>query len=306
MCETDLSRLPSRHYLEQHKAACPTCGQEIAPEVFQQNDLRKLQIDAQLARVVSELYNKKEQLAEATRLLTSTQESSRRLPELEAQADTLHQRAFVDRDAMQPQAPEYLDGQIFDLEQRRGEFYARLQAIELELVATAARLDTTKKVKTAFGGEVRNLMFDLIRGPLEKWTHHYIGILIDTGIQVQFPHQDCREKFEILVWNGAHSQELSIYSGGELWRITVAILLAFRQVLSYQSGCQLDFILMDDFAGELDDAGIANALQTLEQLTREDVGHIIMSVPREAYLPAGRYNRMTVTKQGGHSRVAAA
>jgi DNA repair exonuclease SbcCD ATPase subunit len=255
------------------------------------------------AQCERELVANQEVAGQVAAKVLRVQESVRNTKELEHQAEGLHQTAILLRDQMVLQKAQYLEEQIGQLQFRRAGAQTRIQELEGLLVKTSQDLETHKRVGVAFSGEVRNLMFDLIRGPLEEWTHHYIGLLLDTGIQVQFPHQDVREKFEIVVWNGQHAQELSRYSGGELWRITIAILLAFRKVLAQQQNCKLDFLLMDDFAGELDNEGVANALQVLGQLTREDIGTVLMTIPREEFLPAGRYNHLVVTKQGGQSSV---
>ena len=303
--ESDISRLSSREYLEQCRDVCPTCGQAITAFTLQAQDERKRNLQNDLSLIQTQLRAAQEHLQNVSSTLSRVQDNTQQVRKLEEQADTLHQTAVLQRDQMLTRKSDYLDTQITALRERRAASQFRIAELESKLVDTSTQIDLHKKVGTAFSGEVRNLMFDLIRGPLEEWTHHYVEKLIDTGLSVQFPHQDCREKFEILVWNGPHAQDLSSYSGGELWRITIAILLAFRKVLSGQANCKLNFLLLDDFAGELDNEGVAKALQVLEQLTHEEVGTILMTIPREEFLPAGRYNKLVVTKKGGQASVTA-
>jgi DNA repair exonuclease SbcCD ATPase subunit len=304
--EADLARLPSRHYLEAHREACPTCGQVIEPLNVLQNEKRRLELQGAITAKANELAAHQRVYAELATTVQRVQQNALRIKALEDQAETLHQTAIHHRDACEPRRADYLEGQIAQLQQRLWDGQARVRELEGLLVETSLQIDLHKKVASAFGGEVRNLMFDLIRGPLEEWTHHYVNLLLDTGIHVQFPHQDTREKFVILVWNGQHSQELSLYSGGELWRITIAILLAFRKVLADQRVCKLDFLLMDDFAGELANEGVAQALVVLEQLTREEIGTILMTIPKAEFLPPGRYHNIHVTRKGGQAVVSQA
>ena len=301
----DLRRQTSAAYLERHKAACPTCAQPIPPHSIAEVGLKTAKLQAELAGRNVELQAQNGAWTSAQQLLARVQQSTQEIRALEERADTLHQQALFAKDELAERRSDYLDGQVFELTQRRAEGLARIAWLEQALYATEVSREAHAYVRAAFGGEVRNLMFDFLRGPLEEWTHFYVGQLIDTGISIQFPHQDAKEKFEILVWNGQHKQDLSVYSGGEIWRIAIAILLALRKVLAQNSGCKLDFLLCDDFAGELDDCGIVEVLSAFQQLTKSDISTILFAIPRRAYIPAIPHHTVEVTRKGGQSAITA-
>lgn len=298
-----LARLPSRLHLEQYREGCPTCGQPIGEKCIQELELERLAGQSNLRLLEQNLEAARHTHAGVAELLARVQQNGARVREMERQAETLHQQAHHFRDQSAPLQPHYIEGQIEELRGRWAACQSRIEELERLLVDTSEKLGIMKETKRAFSGDVRNLMFDLIRGPLEEWTHHYVERLIDTGLTVEFPHQNVKEKFEIFIWNKADKQELYQYSGGERWRVAIAILLALRKVLSLQHGCKLDFLLIDDPAGELDDAGIAETFQVFQELTQEGIGSILLTVPRASYLPACHYNSVEVTRQHDHASI---
>ena len=299
-----IRELPSGQYLEQYREACPTCSQPISGATLAGIEAKRAGLKFQEGLAQKELASKRAVLQATIETLERIRANTSQVPALERRLDELHQTAALKKEELDPRSNQYLEAQISELRRRSNECALALATTQHHIGQILSQLEIHKAVSSAFNGEVRNLMFDLIRGPLEQWTHYYMEQLCDTGLTVQFPHQDAREKFEILVWNGGTSQELSQYSGGELWRITIAIMLAFRAVLRAQTGCKLDFLMMDDFAGELDQEGIAQALLLLGKLTPGEISTILMTIPRDEFLPAGYYTRMVVTRKGRTAHVA--
>lgn len=300
--QADFSRIPTRAYLEAHRDSCSMCGQEIQEITILQRDAQRAQITAEMVRVRGQLEQSRVVLNGVVARLGKAQASMGNIQLLDARVDDLHHATVLAKDELTPQDPKFIREHIKEYQDRIAQLQERNRVLDDLLIQRKEQAQVLQDVGVAFGSEVRNLMFDLVRGPLEEWSQYYIDMLLDTGISIQFPHQDTREKFEIWIWNGQHCQDLSAYSGGEMWRISIAILLAFRKVLAANQNCQLDFLLLDDFAGELDNEGVFHALQVLRKLTEHEVKMVLMTIPREEFLPPGQYNRIEVRKQGGVSK----
>lgn len=137
-----------------------------------------------------------------------------------------------------------------------------------------------------FSRDIKNVMFDLLRDSLECYTDSYIRELTTGDFRVTFPSnsQNIREKFDIILYNGSFEQEIKGYSEGESWRISFAILLALRRVLHDRSRGLLDFVLIDDPVGGLDDFGTRGFIQLLRTMSETECSLVLCTVPKNGFL----------------------
>lgn len=167
----------------------------------------------------------------------------------------------------------------------------------------ANEIQVSGKLVTMMSSEIRNLLFDRIRGTLEACTDRYLRTIAGEMLSVSYPSKDSagREKFDILVSGmGEDPRDLSTYSEGEAWRATFAILLALRDTLLQQAKCKLSVLLIDDPVGVLDITGMRRYLEVLRDLAKGTAETILVTLPREDGIETGD-NVITVTKKGGEA-----
>lgn len=167
----------------------------------------------------------------------------------------------------------------------------------------ASELHVTSKLVGIFQSEMRNLLFDGIRGNLELATDKYIRTVAGDSVSVSYPSKDAagREKFDILLLRNGKSKDMSSFSGGEAWRATFAALLALREVLLARAGCKLNVLLIDDALGELDNTGTALYVEVLRRLADEGLAeNILVTVPKSDSLRDER--TVTVVKEKGKAK----
>ena len=170
-------------------------------------------------------------------------------------------------------------------------------------VETANEIHVTSKLITIFQSEIRNLLFDGIRGSLEYLTEQYVRTIAGEMLSVEYPSKDSsgREKFDILLHRGGKAKDLSSFSEGEAWRATFAILLALRETLLTKAGCKLSMLLVDDPVGVLDTVGTLRYAEVLRELADKGLAEVILvSLPKADMIASDRV--ITVVKEKGSSR----
>lgn len=159
---------------------------------------------------------------------------------------------------------------------------ARLLELTSTVQDVSEEIYTTGQLARMFSSDVRNMMFDRIRGILEHLTAQRMRELTGTGTVVKFPCTSAggREQFIIEVWDRKKNRDLSMWSEGESWRTAFAILLALRETMLARTGCKLSILLVDDPLGGLDKTGMKVFVEILRNLS--DVAEtILVAVPRE-------------------------
>lgn len=199
---------------------------------------------------------------------------------------------------------DLLEAKIADLKSRNGEEHAEIERARLKSADLAQEIHVTSKLSGILSSEIRNLLFDKIRGRLESCTEQYARLIAGQMLFVQYPSVDKagREKFEILLSRGEVSADLSTFSEGEVWRAAFAILLALRETLMSKSKCKLSLLLVDDPVGVLDKTGTQRFIEVLRKLADEGLAQtILVTIPKEDYLFGDRTIR--VIKENKRARI---
>jgi len=77
------------------------------------------------------------------------------------------------------------------------------------------------------------------------------------------------ETFDIEVASGGRTDEFETYSGGEQFRISLALRLALSKILSQRIGGNVKFLLLDEVSSSLDDKGLEMFINIVKQLGNE-------------------------------------
>ncbi len=175
-----------------------------------------------------------------------------------------------------------------------------------DMLGVEAQREQLKFWKEGFGPSgIRNLMLDDLRGALAFATKRYLYQLAVDTIQVEFPQagrtRTSQDKFEVDVTMNGHKQPLHMFSDGEEWRASFAVLLALGDVLRGFSRHRIDLRMIDDPLGDLDDAGVTAFMGCAYDMFASS-GTVLVAVPRPVSVDF-RARVWTVKKTGEESRV---
>lgn len=158
-----------------------------------------------------------------------------------------------------------------------------------------------RELYSAFSKDIKNMMFDILRDSLEANTAKFVNALAGESYQVRYPVTN-RENFEITVSHNGYEQDLKGFSEGESWRVSFAILLALREILTDRCRTKWDFIMIDDPVGKIDETGTSELMDILRGLSEGECTTVLCTLPLDRYITGGDLV-LRVTKQFGQSRV---
>jgi exonuclease SbcC len=126
--------------------------------------------------------------------------------------------------------------------------------------------ETLKKALSKDG--IPALMIETVVPQLEGHANELLDRLTNGQIRVEFRLQKklksggFADSFEIYVTDEQGTRSVAMYSGGEKYRIILAIHSAFSRYLIHRSGTPLKFLCIDEPTG-LDDQGLERFVETL-------------------------------------------
>jgi len=287
--------------------ACPTCGEPARAEKIEA-------IIALRDKITKQREQLKNDAKEATKALEACQVSQQRYRDWKARTELAKSRreqymtelAHVEEDlTAKPVSLFALAEEESRLKHQIHQQKQEIDAVVDEYEVRGSTLTVLKRLSLGFTSEMRNLLFDRIRGDLDVYTQAYLQNLAGRQLQVEYPSGDgARERFDILVYNEqARAQKLEAYSGGEYWRVALSILFALRDVLMLKSKCRLPLLCIDDPVGPVDPIGLTNFFSTLQGFIDSGSAEtILVTVPDAAVATTG--NVVKVIREGGIARLA--
>lgn len=293
------SEIATIHDLE--AGYCPTCGHTIDPEWAAGRQRQKAILQQELAAIEANISTSQTTLyridtsLQEVRVAQSRQEQDRRaIEDLRIQYRHL-------QDECEPRTYANSTDQIFQLQTRIMNMEHQIQLKHTQAAQYGARAKQYGIVSALFSKDVRNYLFDDVRGKLEQFTSLYLAEINDTPISVRYPVEAAREKFEITICDGPNERDISTFSTGENWRVAFALLLALRQVLWTENRCKLNFLIIDDpIGGALDRTGTYEFLGLMARIvTLGSVPVLLATVPKDEYCEGGnQVLRVTRTERG--------
>lgn len=286
---------------------CPTCGEPARAERIEEVLAARDKASLERNRIKTEINGTQKELE-------AVQQAQQRFRDWKARTDLAKDRRnrYNTELAHVAQELQAKPVSLFHLAEQEAELkrQVRAQAEEIsellrETEEQGSKLAILRRLQSGFASEMRNLLFDRIRGDLEQYTAAYLQNFASGQIRVEYPSgEGAREKFDIVVFNEQGvAQKLEAYSGGEFWRTTLAILLALRDVLMLKSGCTLPLLLLDDPVGPVDPVGLTNLFSALGTLVEDNLAKtILVTVPDASVATTG--NVVKIIREGGVSWVA--
>lgn len=160
----------------------------------------------------------------------------------------------------------------------------------------------------AFGyGGIRSVLLDGVAEKLTERTNHYLKILTDGTVWVQFSTLsetkagEARERFEVKVFNNFGAGTYAGNSGGERQRIDICIALALHWLVRTRAAKPLGFAIFDEVFERMDETGCEFVVNLLRQ-EQADLGTMFV-VSHNPALSARFPQSIEVEKRGGVSRI---
>ena len=228
-----------------------------------------------LAQARQAAQDRRDQLCRMREYLSSLETDRARLAEIKPQLSRLSSDILK------------LESQQKTLIARRGQLQGSLQRIEeLERQITQQTQELRRireeqaiyeELRVAFGREgVQALLIDTILPQIEAEANHLLARMTEGRMHVKLESQrplqsrkgQFAETLEIKVSDELGHRSYEMFSGGESFRINLALRIALSKVLANRSGAPLPTLFIDEGFGTQDSAGreqILDVLSTLEQ-----------------------------------------
>ncbi len=228
-----------------------------------------------LAQARQATQDRRDQLRQMRESLSSLKTDRTRLAEIKPQLSRLSSDILN------------LESQQKNLIARRGQLQGSLQRIEqLERRITQQTQELRRireeqaiyeELRVAFGHEgVQALLIDTILPQIEAEANHLLARMTEGRMHVKLESQrplqsrkgQFAETLEIKVSDELGHRSYEMFSGGESFRINLALRIALSKVLANRSGAPLPTLFIDEGFGTQDSAGreqILDVLSTLEQ-----------------------------------------
>ena len=177
---------------------------------------------------------------------------------------------------------------------RRGYLMGQLErarALEREIVEGSARLsellvdqDIYQELVTAFGRQgIQAMLIETVVPRLEDEANLLLGRMTDNRMHLKLETQrerrtgrgDPIETLEIRVYDELGPRSYEMYSGGEAFRINLALRIALSKVLAQRMGAPLPTLFIDEGFGTQDAAGRERILDVIGAI-QDDFDKIVV------------------------------
>lgn len=132
------------------------------------------------------------------------------------------------------------------------------------------------KLRHLFGKDgVQSVIIENVVDELENYTNATLSKICNepTSIDIQMQRQSesgsWTETFDIEVNLGNRQDDFEALSGGEQFRISLALRLALSKILSKRMGGEVKFLLLDEVSSSLDEKGLIMFANIVKQLGNE-------------------------------------
>ena len=227
--------------------------------------------EANLRRIEGQAARGRTDLAEAQQQLAEYQAAAAGLPELERRA------------AAAAESVARLQREIAEMSQRRGVLQAaaaRREQADAEIGRLTVRYDQAElelgiysELFNAFGRSgVPAMLIDGAVPAIETEANLLLGRMTDQRMAVQLETQrvnqsgSISETLDILVSDELGTRAYEVFSGGEAFRINLALRIALSKILARRMGVTLPTLFIDEGFGTQDAAGRERIVDTISAL----------------------------------------
>ena len=255
--------------------------QELA--AFALSEARLNQAEAQLPAAADDLSRRRElrqqRQAEAARLEQSlaaspeTDAAARQLPDALAEAERRESAAQAQSEELQGRRG-YLQGRVEQREQLAASLDAESQRVDEQ----AAELSLCQELAAALGRQgVQAMLIETVLPRLEDEANALLGRMTDNRMHLKLESQrelaagrgEPRETLEVLVSDESGARAYEMYSGGEAFRVNLALRIALSRVLAQRMGAPLPTLFIDEGFGTQDAAGRERIMDVISAIAQD-------------------------------------
>ena len=236
--------------------------------------------EASLAQTGNQLTRLNEELESAAAILDGARSAVADLPEREreaADADKIVADLLAERDALLAR-----QGRLHGDAERRVSYLEEIDALENRRTSSSAEQAVYSDLYNAFGRSgVPAMLIDAAVPRIEAEANLLLGRMTDSRLAVKLETQRERrsgnvaETLDILVSDELGSRSYDLFSGGEAFRINLALRIALSKVLAQRMGLPLPTLFIDEGFGTQDAAGRERIVDAIASI-QEDFEKIIV------------------------------
>ena len=239
---------------------------------LQDSRARRPEDETSLAQTRNQLNRLNEELQGVQAVLDDARLAVAGLPEQEREAAAADQAVaglLSDRDALVAR-----QGRLQGDAERRVSYLEEIDALESRRSSSSTEQSVYSDLHNAFGrGGVPAMLIDAAVPRIEAEANLLLGRMTDSRLAVKLETQRVRqsgnvaETLDILVSDELGSRSYDLFSGGEAFRINLALRIALSKVLAQRMGLPLPTLFIDEGFGTQDAAGrerIVDAIASIQ------------------------------------------
>lgn len=243
--------------LQQAEAQLPAAQDDLS----RRRELRQ-QREAEAARLEQSLTQSPEPDASIHHLAGELAEAERRESAAQAQSEELQGRRG------------YLQGRVEQREQLAAALAAETQRVDEQ----AAELSVCQELAAALGRQgVQAMLIETVLPRLEDEANALLGRMTDNRMHLKLESQrepaagrgEPRETLEVLVSDESGARAYEMYSGGEAFRVNLALRIALSRVLAQRMGAPLPTLFIDEGFGTQDAAGRERIMDVISAIAQD-------------------------------------
>ena len=180
---------------------------------------------------------------------------------------------------------------------------AQRQRLRKEIAAARAQLRRYRTLEVAFGRNgLQAMLIEAALPELEKEANLLLARLTDGRMNVRLETQrekrtgGVRESLDIIISDELGSRPYELYSGGEAFRVNLALRIALSRLLARRSGAALQTLFIDEGFGTQDAQGRENLVEAIHMI--KDEFALILVITHIEELKDHFPVRILVEKQG--------
>lgn len=280
---------------------CPKCMQEVGADHVAHLKQDRARAQAALEEMYASLAPLRARQEELVKLIEEARARPYRERAIKAQIDQYHAQIYAAREKIEDQAIHVNAAKAKDAMARMDSHRQMVLEADSEVMNLNKHIPILSTLKDGFGKEIRNMLLEELRVDLDHYTRLYVQYICpELHIEHKTSKASGKECWDLVIKRDEDPNRL--VSGAEGLALDLALSLALRQSLLNLNSCSLDFIILDDFFGRVDNAGCHDVANLLRGLTETGVvSNILVTVPREMGLT--ETNSITITKRRGKSRI---
>lgn len=154
--------------------------------------------------------------------------------------------------------------------------YKKQESLRAEINKLKNSYSIYIKLRGYFGKDgVQSVIIENIIEELENYSNETLTKICNepTSISIRTQKQtdagSWSETFDIIVKSGSRTDDFETFSGGEQFRISLAIRLALSNILSNRMGGSIKFLLLDEVSSNLDNNGLQMFINIIKLLSND-------------------------------------